>query len=513
MVHSFFADFYEPTVDYYWKRGMMGRKMILTCILDTGGGGGTTDEYHVQWDQSIRKRDSFLSLQDINSFEEVHRLWDVVPMVLVGNKCDVEAPSVDFHRVRDHALCYECPYVETLATTRHSVQAAFFLLVRSQGNQISKPQNLKYEDDGGILHRFSGEERILCLLWGVDNLTTERTPASSTNRGLLKQVVIDHETCLLPIVDTAGLDEYDFLRDQSIRTWDGFLIVFSLKDVSTFEVVHRFREKIKTLKDSDVVLMVLMGNKCDMEAPAVDSHQARDCALCYNCANVEMSTATRHSVEEAFFEIVREIRRYGLWEMNTPGLALTPGGGGDLNGNCPVGLLRYIVKTYSSHHTDLSLAYLELPQVCVYDILTDFDMLYLCDEAYLIIVGNICDVFLDQRPSSSTPEKSPCPHRYLSPLESRPSHLLGPRSTRTPSQYKEHPDAITPQGPRSTETPLQHKPPAGTQEHPDAIGLEGQRSTQTTLDQEDPGVTKRYWTKRTQKYLRHHWTRRSQKHP
>ncbi|KAL6045008.1 hypothetical protein STEG23_012821 [Scotinomys teguina] len=66
---------------------------------------------------------------------------------------------------------------------------------------------------------------------------------------------------------------------------------------------------------------------------------------------------------------------------------------------------------------------------------------------------------------------------------------------------QEHPDAITPQGPRSTQTPLQHKPPTGTQEH------------RTPLDQEDPGVTKRYWTKRTQKYPRHHWTRRSQKHP
>ncbi|KAL6085788.1 hypothetical protein STEG23_027248 [Scotinomys teguina] len=78
---------------------------------------------------------------------------------------------------------------------------------------------------------------------------------------------------------------------------------------------------------------------------------------------------------------------------------------------------------------------------------------------------------------------------------------------------QEHRDTITPQGPRSTQTPLQHKPPPGTQEHPDAIGLEGPRSTQTPLDQEDPGVTKRYWTKRTQKYPRHHWTRRSQKHP
>ncbi|KAL6038239.1 hypothetical protein STEG23_034912 [Scotinomys teguina] len=62
-------------------------------------------------------------------------------------------------------------------------------------------------------------------------------------------------------------------------------------------------------------------------------------------------------------------------------------------------------------------------------------------------------------------------------------------------------------GPRSTRSPLHHK------EHPDAIGLEGPRSTQTPLDQEDPGVTKRYWTKRTQEYPRRHWTRRSQKHP
>ncbi|KAL6082237.1 hypothetical protein STEG23_025397, partial [Scotinomys teguina] len=83
------------------------------------------------------------------------------------------------------------------------------------------------------------------------------------------------------------------------------------------------------------------------------------------------------------------------------------------------------------------------------------------------------------------------------------------------SQFRtqEHPDAITPQGPRSTRTPLHHKSPPGTQEHPDAIGLEGPRSTQTPLDQEDPGVTKRYWTKRTQMYPKHHWTRRSQKYP
>ncbi|KAL6089462.1 hypothetical protein STEG23_012270 [Scotinomys teguina] len=76
-----------------------------------------------------------------------------------------------------------------------------------------------------------------------------------------KQVVIDHGTCLLHILDTVGRDEYSVLQDQGIHTGDGFLIVFSLKDVSSFEDVHRYREKIKVLKDSDVVPMVLVGNK------------------------------------------------------------------------------------------------------------------------------------------------------------------------------------------------------------------------------------------------------------
>ncbi|KAL6093743.1 hypothetical protein STEG23_023363 [Scotinomys teguina] len=121
-----------------------------------------------------------------------------------------------------------------------------------------------------------------------------------------KEVVIDHESCVLRIVDTAGLKNYDFLWDAPIRTGDGFLVVFSLMDVSTFEDVHRFWERIKTLKDADVVPMVLVGNKCDAEEPAVDSCRARARAVCYNCSYVETSAATGHGVERAFFEVVRE---------------------------------------------------------------------------------------------------------------------------------------------------------------------------------------------------------------
>ncbi|KAL6084199.1 hypothetical protein STEG23_012498 [Scotinomys teguina] len=132
-----------------------------------------------------------------------------------------------------------------------------------------------------------------------------------------KEMVIDRETCLLRIVDTTGPQEYSTLLDDGIQAGDRFLVVFSLQDVASFEYVHRYREKIRVLKGSDIVPMVLVGNKSDMEDPAVDSHQAQDRALCYNCPYVETSALTTNGVEEAFVELVREMRRYTLWKMNT----------------------------------------------------------------------------------------------------------------------------------------------------------------------------------------------------
>jgi hypothetical protein len=45
-----------------------------------------------------------------------------------------------------------------------------------------------------------------------------------------KQVLIDGETCLLDILDTAGQEEYSAMRDQYMRTGEGFLFVFALNE-------------------------------------------------------------------------------------------------------------------------------------------------------------------------------------------------------------------------------------------------------------------------------------------
>ncbi len=68
-------------------------------------------------------------------------------------------------------------------------------------------------------------------------------------------MVIDGETCLLDILDTAGQEEYSAMRDQYMRTGEGFLLVFAVNEAKSFENVSSYREQIRRVKDSDEVGM------------------------------------------------------------------------------------------------------------------------------------------------------------------------------------------------------------------------------------------------------------------
>jgi len=124
-----------------------------------------------------------------------------------------------------------------------------------------------------------------------------------------KQVVIDGETCLLDILDTAGQEEYSAMRDQYMRTGEGFLIVFAVNNAKSFEDITQYREQIKRVKDAEEVPMVMVGNKCDLPTRSVDMQQARDIAKNYGVPFIETSAKTRMGVDDAFYTLVREIRK------------------------------------------------------------------------------------------------------------------------------------------------------------------------------------------------------------
>lgn len=69
-------------------------------------------------------------------------------------------------------------------------------------------------------------------------------------------MVIDGETCLLDILDTAGQEEYSAMRDQYMRTGEGFLCVFAIDNMKSFEDIESYRGQIRRVKDADDIPMI-----------------------------------------------------------------------------------------------------------------------------------------------------------------------------------------------------------------------------------------------------------------
>jgi len=148
-----------------------------------------------------------------------------------------------------------------------------------------------------------------------------------------KQCMIDEEVALLDVLDTAGQEEYSAMREQYMRTGEGFLLVYSITSRQSFDEIQTFEQQILRVKDKDYFPIILVGNKCDLEGDRqVSREEGQEMARRFNCKFIETSAKSRVNVDNAFYELVREIRRYNR-EMSgnyggsgAPQLGSRPGG-------------------------------------------------------------------------------------------------------------------------------------------------------------------------------------------
>ncbi|CCO30496.1 24 kDa Ras-like protein [Rhizoctonia solani AG-1 IB] len=152
-----------------------------------------------------------------------------------------------------------------------------------------------------------------------------------------KQCVIDDEVALLDVLDTAGQEEYGqfqilpdiargsrsddrAMREQYMRTGEGFLLVYSITSRNSFEEISTFHQQILRVKDRDSFPMIVVANKCDLEYERqVGMNEGRDLAKHFNTKFIETSAKQRINVDEAFTNLVREIRRYNKDQQARPG--------------------------------------------------------------------------------------------------------------------------------------------------------------------------------------------------
>lgn len=149
----------------------------------------------------------------------------------------------------------------------------------------------------------------------------------------MKQCVIDNTACRLDILDTAGQDEFSAMREQYMRSGEGFLLVFSLTNRTSFDEIFKYHRQILRVKDRDEFPMILVGNKCDLEqqrqvTPDEGHHLAQTLKIEY----VEASAKTRTNVDQSFHKLVRLIRVFQE-EENPP---IAPDDKGSKDSSCCV---------------------------------------------------------------------------------------------------------------------------------------------------------------------------------
>ena len=74
---------------------------------------------------------------------------------------------------------------------------------------------------------------------------------------------INNQDIILNILDTAGQEEFYALRDQYMRSGDGYIIVFSITSVTSFLEVNAIKEQLNMVLDVDnntLIPIILVGN-------------------------------------------------------------------------------------------------------------------------------------------------------------------------------------------------------------------------------------------------------------
>jgi len=152
-VQGIFVEKYDPTIeDSYRKQIEVDGQQCMLEILDTAG----TEQFTAMRDLYMKNGQGFLlcySITSVNSYNEIIDLreqilrvkdTDDVPMILVGNKCDLEEERVvNKDQGANLARSFNnCAFLESSAKAKINVNEIFNDLIRqiNRKNPVKKPK-------------------------------------------------------------------------------------------------------------------------------------------------------------------------------------------------------------------------------------------------------------------------------------------------------------------------------------------------------------------------------------
>jgi len=120
------------------------------------------------------------------------------------------------------------------------------------------------------------------------------------------------------IYDTAGQERYKSISRSAIKINDGFLLVFSVANRKSFELIDDWLKSIIQEVDIKKKIIYLVGNKIDLDDRQVTNEEAVTYAGLKNIKYFETSAKTGFGIKEVFNQLYQDI--YDLFKASRPSI-------------------------------------------------------------------------------------------------------------------------------------------------------------------------------------------------
>lgn len=124
---------------------------------------------------------------------------------------------------------------------------------------------------------------------------------------MTKKLVVDGNTYLFQIWDTAGQEKYRALAPMYYRGASAAIIVYDVTRESSFPSVKDWISELRK-NTSNPMILAIAGNKCDLDdVREVNKNDAKQFADDINAIFTETSAATAVNIQELFESIARHL--------------------------------------------------------------------------------------------------------------------------------------------------------------------------------------------------------------
>lgn len=124
---------------------------------------------------------------------------------------------------------------------------------------------------------------------------------------MIKTIEVEGKRIKLQIMDTAGQEKYRSIVQTFYKGAVGVLLLYSVDDERTFSNIDGWMKQIKS-NAIDNACVILVGHKCDMSERQVEKIEGEKMARKYGIKFYEASAKEGTNVEEAFFDISKQIK-------------------------------------------------------------------------------------------------------------------------------------------------------------------------------------------------------------